>query len=171
MVWTDFELWCASDGRGTVALRTSANGGFMRKTNVNNSLQHAYGTARGVGRRRGSPDVPKSREVNPMCKFTGKGSLAEVRLVPARVVSASRMSCKTPPIKPGTVIVAFSFNGQDFRQLTDQPFTYRPCQPGYFSASMFDPCLACKPGEYNFLKDQRRCTPCDIEEYQVSVSD
>ena len=41
--------WCASDGRGTVALRTSANGGFMRKTNVNNSLQDAYGTLRGIG--------------------------------------------------------------------------------------------------------------------------
>ena len=49
MVWTDFELWCASDGRGTVALRTSANGGFMRKTNVNSNAQHAYGTAWGVG--------------------------------------------------------------------------------------------------------------------------
>ena len=35
------------DGRVTVCL--SANGGFMRKTNVNNSLQHAYATARGVG--------------------------------------------------------------------------------------------------------------------------
>ena len=49
MVWTDFELWCASDGRGTVALRTSPNGGFMRETNVNSNAQHAYGTARGVG--------------------------------------------------------------------------------------------------------------------------
>ena len=38
-----------SYGAPPTALRTSANGGFMRKTNVNTSLQHAYGTARGVG--------------------------------------------------------------------------------------------------------------------------
>ena len=85
MVWTDFELWCASNGHGTVALRTSANGGFMRKTNANSSLQHAYGTARGVGGvRQTRPSQEKSEgQVAVQCRC------ANVTLV----ISLARVQC------------------------------------------------------------------------------